>query len=106
MGTASRSKPKRLADKLFQIRQALRLSQNGLISRLGLTDKLSQYNISVFERGVREPPLEVLLLYARAVGVWVDVLIDDELDLPAKLPSTRKSEGVARKAASRKSAKR
>lgn len=41
----------------------------------------------------------VLLRYARVAGVWVDVLIDDELDLPVRLPSPQRHEGVPRKAA-------
>ena len=82
MGRASRTKPARLAEKLLQIRTALGLSQNEMISRLGLTEELLREEISAFERGVREPPLPVLLRYARTAGVYVDVLIDDELDLP------------------------
>ena len=38
----------------------------------------------------REPLLPVLLAYARLAGVSTDVLIDDELDLPAKLPAKPK----------------
>lgn len=37
-----------------------------------------------------ESPLRVLLKYARMVGVSTDVLIDDELDLPAKLSAKPK----------------
>jgi hypothetical protein len=37
-----------------------------------------------------EPPLMILLQYARAANVSTDVLIDDELDLTAKLPARRK----------------
>lgn len=105
MGTASRRKPARLAEKLLQIRNALNLSQNELIVRMGLIEELSQYNISTFERGLREPSLPVLLQYARAAGVWVDVLIDDHLDLPAKLPSSPKHEGINRKPSSKKTTK-
>ena len=47
-----------------------------------------------FERGVREPPLPVLLEYARAANIYIEVLIDDDLDLPKKLPALKKSEGV------------
>lgn len=97
MGTASRRKPKKLAEKLLQIRNALGLSQNEMITRMGLTEELSQFNVSTFERGVREPSLPVLLQYARAAGVWVDVLIDDKLDLPESLPHSPKSEGIPRK---------
>jgi transcriptional regulator with XRE-family HTH domain len=92
-----RPRPKRLAEKLIQIRERLGLSQNGIIERMGLTGKLSREKISAYERNEREPSLLVLLRYARAAGVWVDVLIDDELDLPPKLPSQQKSEGVQRK---------
>jgi transcriptional regulator with XRE-family HTH domain len=87
MGRAIRQKPARLAGKLTQIRAALGFSQNGLIRHLRLTNELTQDYISAYERGVREPPLPVLLKYARAAGVCVDVLIDDELNLPKKLPS-------------------
>ena len=92
MGRTSREKPARLAGKLFQIREALGLSQNDILSRLGLTDRLNRDDVSKYERGVREPSLLVLLRYARAAGISTDVLIDDELDLPAKLlaKSTRK----------------
>lgn len=79
-------KPKRLAQKLLQIREALGLSQNGLISHLELTGQLSQGKISEFETGRREPSLLVLLRYARAAGVSMDVLVDDDLDLPKRLP--------------------
>ncbi len=97
MGQSSRPKPARLAEKLTAIRMALGLSQNELISRLDLGEEVTQARISAYERGVREPPLTVLLKYARAAGVYVDVLIDDDLELPPKLPSTPTSTGVARK---------
>jgi transcriptional regulator with XRE-family HTH domain len=90
MGRTSREKPARLADKLVRIREALGLSQNEILSRLGLTERLNRDDVSKYERGVREPSLIVLLRYARAAGVSTDVLIDDELDLPAKLPAKQK----------------
>ena len=86
MGRTSREKPARLGEKLLQIREALGLSQNELLSRLGLSERLNRDDVSKYERGVREPSLLVLLRYARAAGVSTDVLIDDELDLPEKLP--------------------
>lgn len=90
MGRSSRPKPERLAEKLLQIRTALGLSQNEIIKRLGLTGELVQASISGYELGTRVPPLPVLLRYARSVGIAVEVLIDDELDLPNKLPSKSK----------------
>ena len=93
MSRASRQKPVHLAKKLRQIRNVLGLSQNGIIAKLGLTDEIFQDYISAYERGVREPPLPVLLKYARTAGVCVDLLIDDEQKLPARLPGVAKHHG-------------
>jgi transcriptional regulator with XRE-family HTH domain len=101
MGRSSRPKPARLAEKLLQIRQALGLSQNGMLKQLGLNEDLFQGSISGYELDTREPPLTVLLKYARAAGVWIDVLVDDDLDLPERLPASPKSEGIRRKKPSR-----
>jgi len=84
MARGARLKPERLSEKLVQIRVALGLSQNELIRRLDVD--LTQNRISEYEIGKGEPPLPVLLRYARLAGVSTDMLIDDELDLPAKLP--------------------
>jgi transcriptional regulator with XRE-family HTH domain len=81
-------KPKRLAEKLVQLRTTLGLSQNQLISVLAAD--LTQNRISEYETGKGEPPLPVLLRYARVAGICVEVLIDDELDLPDKLPAKSK----------------
>lgn len=81
MGSSSREKPQRLAEKLLQIRVRLDLSQNGMLNRLGLGDKLTRIDISKYERGLREPSLLTLLAYARVIEVSTDVLIDDKLDL-------------------------
>ena len=96
MGIASRLKPARLAEKLIQIRMASGLSQNEMISRLGLGDELIREELSAFERGLRQPPLVVLLKYARCVGISTDVLIDDELNLPGKLLSGTPREVISR----------
>jgi transcriptional regulator with XRE-family HTH domain len=93
MGTKPRLKPERLADKLRQIRLALGLSQSELWRHLGLEDLIVFKQISTYELGKREPPLPILLRYARAVNVSVEVLIDDELDLPDKLPVRRGVKG-------------
>jgi transcriptional regulator with XRE-family HTH domain len=90
MGRATRWKPARLAEKLLRIRTALGLSQNEMIRHLGLTDRLYRTNISSYEVEGREPPLPVLLRYARAAGISIDVLVDDDLDLPSRLPDSTK----------------
>jgi transcriptional regulator with XRE-family HTH domain len=96
MKNASRTKATRLAEKLLQIRLSLGLSQSGMLEHLGFNEELFRSNVSQYELGTREPPLPVLLSYARAAGVWVDVLIDDGLDLPEKLPSPTRHEGLKR----------
>ncbi len=80
----------RLGEKLRQIREGLELSQSEMLRRLGFEDVLIYNRISDYELGKREPPLPVLLQYARAAGVCPELLIDDELDLPARLPSKPK----------------
>ncbi|MDT4954169.1 MAG: Helix-turn-helix domain [Acidobacteriota bacterium] len=85
MGGA-RFRTKRLGEKLRQIRDALGLSQSEMLRRLGFEDELWYTQVSAYETGRREPPLIILLEYARAANVSTDFLIDDELDLPARLP--------------------
>lgn len=87
----------RLGEKLLTIRKAVGLSQNGILRRLGLDDELTQAEWSAYERGVRIPSLPVLLMTAEFAGVWMDVLVNDDLDLPDKLPANPKSEGVRKK---------
>lgn len=84
MGSASREKPRRLAEKLLNIRVRLNLSQNEMLHHLGLADKLTRIDISKYERGIREPSLLTLLDYARVIGISTDILIDDESDLPSR----------------------
>jgi len=89
MGTKSRPRPKRLAEKIKLIGTNLGLSQNGLIDRLGLEEKLFSSTISQWERGEREPSYISLLAIAKLAGVCTDYLIDDSLDLPENLPTRR-----------------
>lgn len=86
MGRSRRPQPERLALKLLRIREALGVSQAALAGMLE-QPTLHPAHVSGYERGEREPPLPVLLRYARLAGVCLDVLVDDELDLPAKLPA-------------------
>jgi transcriptional regulator with XRE-family HTH domain len=66
MGHARR-RPKRLAEKLLHIRNALGLSQSEMVERLGL--EMRYRNILRYERDQAELPIEVLLAYARIVGI-------------------------------------
>jgi transcriptional regulator with XRE-family HTH domain len=101
MGNARR-RPKRLAEKLLQIRNALGLSQTEMHKRLGVEEEISYTRISDYELDKSEPTLMILLRYARTAGIYVEDLIDDELDLPEKLPATARHTGIKRQPASRR----
>ena len=96
MGHA-RPRPRRLAEKLLQIRNALGLSQTEMHRRLGVEDLVDYTSISKYELDKNEPPLMILLQYARLANVHMEALVDDDLDLPTKLPSPTKHEGIRRK---------
>ncbi|HKO96803.1 MAG TPA: helix-turn-helix transcriptional regulator [Pyrinomonadaceae bacterium] len=97
-----RLKPDRLAEKLTHIRNALGLSQTEMLRHLGLDEGMKYARISEYEQGQREPNLMTLLAYARAAGVHMEHLVDDELDLPAKLPGNITYLGPKRKSTSKK----
>ncbi len=82
MGRSYRERPKQLGRKLALIRRRLGLTQPEMIAELGVKgEPLYASSISLYEQGKREPPLLVLLRYARLAGVSTDVLIDDKLRL-------------------------
>lgn len=85
MGRANKWRVERLPEKLLKIRKDLNLSQDELLKRLGLEGRIYRNNISEFESGKRQPPMPVVLLYAKVAGISTDILIDDELDLPNTL---------------------
>lgn len=95
MGSA-RPRPERLAEKLLQIRNALGVSQPEMLRRLGVENQIDYTTISKYELGKNEPPLQVLLQYARVAGVNLEALADDELDLPEKLPGPTDHEAIRR----------
>ena len=94
MGKNPRRRQRQLSDKLRQIRESLKLSQNEILLRMGLSEELTRNIISNYEHGHREPPLHVLLQYAHLAGLCLDVLVDDDLEVPKRLPSVPKHRGV------------
>jgi len=90
MGTNPRVRPKRMAEKLRYIRESLGLTQDELLRKLDIEGLATQSKISEFESGKREPSFIILLRYARVAGVCMDTLVDDKLELPAKLPAKAK----------------
>ena len=81
-----RRRPTRLAEKLRRIRLDLGLSQAEMLRRLRVEDEIDYTTISKYELDKNEPPLLVLLQYARVAGVHLEDLADDAIDLPRRLP--------------------
>ena len=106
MGRRARIRQKYLPEKLLNIRQRLGLSQSEMLRRLGFEDILDYQRISEFELGTNEPPLAILLKYAQVAGVHMEDLVNDELELPGKLPGPVRYEGSKRKTGSSKNRKR
>ena len=101
MGNA-RPKPARLAEKLRIIRVGLELSQSEMLRRLGLEETIHYSRIAEYEQDKREPSLMTLLEYARAAGVHLEDIVDDDFDLPNKLPGNVNYRGLPRKSATRR----
>jgi transcriptional regulator with XRE-family HTH domain len=90
-----RLRPARLAEKLLQIRTALGLSQTQLLYELGVEGLIEYKRISDYELDKAEPSSIVLLRYARAANIEMEVLVDDELDLPKQLGAQAKRKRTA-----------
>lgn len=98
MGRSSRPRPKYLGKKLLRIRDAFGLTQEEMVKRLAVKKEgLTHSSISGYELGAREPSLRVLLEYARLANVHLEVLADDNLNLPDEIPSRKIHGGVERK---------
>ena len=92
-----RPRPERLAEKLRDIRIGLGLSQTQMLKQLEMQERLHYGRISEYESGKREPTLMTILQYARAARVHIEDIVDDELDLPSKLPGNVRYQGLKRK---------
>jgi transcriptional regulator with XRE-family HTH domain len=83
--------PKRLGSKLRHIREALGLTQEEMLKLLELPPVITQSTVSAYERNAKLPPYFVLARYGDVANVWIDVLVRDSLDLPARIPSMNKT---------------
>lgn len=91
MGRAKRIRPKRLGEKLLAIRNHFDCSLSQMAEKLS-NDEITvrRTGISQYELNDNEPPLPVLLAYSRLANIYVEVLIDDRIDLPERIPAPRK----------------
>jgi transcriptional regulator with XRE-family HTH domain len=88
MGQKRRTQPKKLKIKLKAIRVKMEVSQQKMAELLiyyAPNEVIVPGHISDFETGKREPSLIVLLAYSKLTGVSINVLVDDELDLPKRI---------------------
>jgi len=88
MGRSRRNKPRRLGEKLLAVRKLLQMSQTQMARALEL--KVHYSAVSNFELGTREPDLLIVLRYARLARVPMEILVDDQLNLPNDLPQNSK----------------
>lgn len=94
MGHA-RARPRHLAKKLLQIRLSFGLSQSQIAKRIGVQEYST---ISKYELDKNEPPLSILLAYAKVAGISTDLLIDDNVGVDAlAFGLSHKSAPVARR---------
>ncbi len=98
MGTSRRPRPARLAEKLREIRMRLGLTQAEMFERLGDTGtRLYVGHIDDYEKDRRVPTLQVVLAYARAVGIPMELIVDDDLYLPERLSAMSDYKWVMRR---------
>jgi len=84
-----RNRPDRLAEKLLQIREALGLTQKEMAERLSKQAgvKITNRNVSKYERDKSVPYIEIVLAYARLANVEMNQIVDDDLDIePTEWP--------------------
>jgi len=96
MAGPRRKRSERLGEKLLQIRMALGLSQREMLRLVGYEEAIFYNRVSDYERNKRIPPLPLVLEYARVAGVHMEDIVDDELDLPDRLPGKVRYEGIKR----------
>ncbi len=82
MSISSRQRPRslKLPEKLRKLHENLGFSQNEMLRAIGFESRYDRTTISHFESGEREPPLPVLLAYARIGKTTMEILVDDTLE--------------------------
>ena len=85
MGRRKRTVPAKLGNKLLAIRNSLGLTGEQLIEKLNCPSiPLQKAHISRYENGLAEPPLIVVLQYAKLAKVHMEAIVDDSTDLTLK----------------------
>jgi hypothetical protein len=77
--------PEKLPEKLLRIRKRFKKSQSEMILIVNPAEEYPAVNrsrISQYEKGTRLPSLLEVYNYAKFAGVEMEVLVNDNLDLP------------------------
>ncbi|MEZ5425236.1 MAG: helix-turn-helix transcriptional regulator [Pyrinomonadaceae bacterium] len=83
MGRERAKQPERLASKLRAIRLHLGWTQEEMAKALGKYDlKIYRGYVGLYEIGERIPTILILLAYSRIAKIPLEVVVDDELELP------------------------
>jgi transcriptional regulator with XRE-family HTH domain len=86
MGQGKKQRPQKLGAKLTSIRASLGITQDEVAKRLkslGADTTIHSGYIGDFETtDKREPGLLTLFAYSKLSGISVNLLIDDEVELP------------------------
>jgi len=93
MGRKAQRRPKHLGEKLETIRKRLGITQAKMAELLrehGAEDTTHSGYVAEFETGKRIPSVFTLLAYSKMADISINMLVDDELDLPKRLAARPK----------------
>jgi transcriptional regulator with XRE-family HTH domain len=76
--------PKLLGHKLKTIREGKGWSLDKMAEVLGKKEPSRRTRVFEWEQGIRQPDLNMLLVYAKLANVSVETLIDDDIRLDIK----------------------
>lgn len=90
MGRSKRIQPEKLKIKLGIIRDKMGFTLQEMSDSLkkhAQNEFIDPSYVSQFEKGKREPSLRILLAYSTISGVSINILVDDERNLPKHIPT-------------------
>ena len=97
MGRSRVSSPRRLKDKLRELRtDLLSMTMDQMateLRELGAEESTHSGYVAEYESGKRQPSLLTLLAYSKLADLSINVFADDDLDLPTRLSRTARKKG-------------